>query len=342
VSAPGGSPRRRHEARRLADVRSVLPQILYADAASLPAGCTTSDIGRLELTSTDVVVAVLEASSRAPSAVIKVALTAQAAAGLEREREVLDALGADERLGDWRKLVPRPYADGTACGRRYRIDSGLAGRSVLGQLGDTATRTRLLESAAATIHILHRRSATPVVGGDELVHRWIDAHVQVVANGGAARRERFRRLRQELREAIGQTAFSAGWVHGDYWLGNLLYSTVGGFPDGVVDWDAAGRPELPLHDVLHLLLYTRRLVTGKEIGEIVRDKLGGDPWTEGERRLFDAYGAWCHDGALSDRHVILLYWLRHVAHHARQQRRRWGWRYRIWEHHNVNRVLEAL
>ena len=45
---------------------------------------------------------------------------------------------------------------------------------------------------------------------------------------------------------------------------------------------------------------------------------------------------------LSDRHALLLYWLRHAALHTRQQRAPVGYRYRLWERRNLHPVLAAL
>ena len=42
---------------------------------------------------------------------------------------------------------------------------------------------------------------------------------------------------------------------------------------------------------------------------------------------------------MSDRHALLLYWLRHAATHARQQDRGDAYRYRLWERRNVCSVV---
>ena len=42
---------------------------------------------------------------------------------------------------------------------------------------------------------------------------------------------------------------------------------------GIVDWEASTAVELPLHDLLHLLLSTRRLRTGRELGHIICEQL---------------------------------------------------------------------
>jgi Phosphotransferase enzyme family len=201
------------------------------------------------------------------------------------------------------------------------------------------------ETAAETIHVLHRSTATTVLGDFGLAGRWVDAHLDELSRHGGRNKPLaggLERLRDELCDALEGITFSAAWIHGDYWLGNLLFSGEPSTPAGIVDWDAAAPIELPLHDLLHLLLYTRRLVTGEELGQIVRRQLSGGAWSSQERRLLDRYGAWRHDGSLSDRHALLLYWLRHVALHARQQRPPVGYRYRLWERRNVDPVLAAL
>jgi hypothetical protein len=94
--------------------------------------------------------------------------------------------------------------------------------------------------------------------------------------------------------------------------------------------------------VLHLLVSTRREATGEQLGTIVRDQLTEWSWPPRERRLLDRYATWRHDGSLSDRHALLLYWLRQVAMNARQRSRVGGLRYRVWETRNVYAVLAAL
>jgi aminoglycoside phosphotransferase (APT) family kinase protein len=210
---------------------------------------------------------------------------------------------------------------------------------------DRAARGRMLDEAAEAIGVLHRATATTVPGDLSLAERWVDEHLsELVAHSGSQRSlaSRFECLRDELHEALAGHSFSAGWIHGDYWLGNVLFAGEPLVPDGIVDWDAAGPIELPSHDLLHLVLYTRRLVTGQELGQILTGQLSGGSWSPEERRVLEGHGAWRQDGSLSDRHALLLYWLRHAALHARQQRPPVGYRYRLWERRNVHSVLAAL
>jgi aminoglycoside phosphotransferase (APT) family kinase protein len=330
--------------RRLADACVLVPRILSGEAQSLPGCARASVIDDAELTSTGVAVIKLAPADRPPCLVVKVPTTTAALAGLERESAALGALHGDERLGDWRATLPRPCASGTALDQPFRADAALPGRPAAERVDGAAAAVRLQEAAAETIHVLHRSTATSVAVDRSVAERWIDGQLAELSRHAGDRRRRvwrLGRLRDELHRAVTGRTFSAAWIHGDYWLGNVLVDAASPTPRGIVDWDDAAPGELPLHDLLHLLLYTRRLLTGQELGQIVCRQLTGGEWSQGERRLLERYGCWCHDGALSDRHAVLLYWLRHVALHARQQRDRPGPRYRLWERRNVSSVLAA-
>jgi hypothetical protein len=330
--------------RRLADARAFVHRILASDPALLAACGRPAVIARAELTSTDVAVVVVSPPAQPPCAVFKLPMTARAVDGMLRESRTLAALHADERLGDWRRLVPVSLASGTLEGRSYRVDAPLHGRVVLEWLREETTRGHVLESAAETIHVLHRATASAVEVGERLAAQWIDAPANDLLVHGAADGlgSQLGALRDELRAALVGQSLSAGWIHGDYWLGNLLFVAGDTRPRGIVDWDAAGEPALPVIDVLHLLLFTQRLITGRELGDIVVEQLRGRDWPEDERRVLDRYGTWCHGDSLSERQLLLLCWLRHVAHHARQQDDDRTLGYRRWQSRNVRAVLTSL
>jgi aminoglycoside phosphotransferase (APT) family kinase protein len=99
------------------------------------------------------------------------------------------------------------------------------------------------------------------------------------------------------------------WIHGDFWPGNLLSAQPGGLVTGVVDWDCASDQQLPLHDLLHLHVFTRRLTRGDELGHIVVRALRSG--------IGDALGVSAGEVAtwldgVPQRPAVLLYWLRHV------------------------------
>jgi aminoglycoside phosphotransferase (APT) family kinase protein len=271
-----------------------------------------------------------------------------AAGRLARETAVLAGIHAEDRLDDWRLLVPQPRACGTLRGQDFRVDSALTGASVLESMTVAKVRHTATRAAADAISVLHRATARVVRGDPALAERWIDDHLEALVRHAGRRLPMpvaMQRLRDELHETVLGGSFSAGWIHGDYWLGNVLFDGSGLAPGevaGIVDWDAFGLLELPLHDVLHLVFSTRRLVSGRELGHMVRDQLQGGRWSPQEDALLERYGSWRRDGSLPERHALLLYWLRQAAMHAQQQEIPSGLRYRVWQRRNVLPVLAAL
>jgi aminoglycoside phosphotransferase (APT) family kinase protein len=340
--ASRGGPSRGQLALRCA----LVPRVLADAAPSLPPDVVRVRIAHAQLTGTRMTIVTLAASGEPACAVIKLPTTAAGARELRAEGGVLAALHADGRLGDWPRLVPRPLASGSVSDQPYRVDSHARGHDLAVRLLDPVVRRQLLEAAAAAIHVLHRRTASTVTVDAGIAERWVDACLADLVRGGAARDARFsaraERLRAELRDALVGRTLTTSWIHGDYWAGNVLFSPDGATVQGVVDWAGADAVGLPLHDLLHLVLYTRQVVSGRGLGQIVRAELRAPSLCPFERSLLERYGGWSLGGLQSYRHALVLYWLRHVALHARQQEPSPDWRYRLWERRNVHAVLGAL
>lgn len=323
-------------------LRTLSREITAIHPEALPAGESGVVMHSAQLTSAGVAIVKLGPPGAPPCRVLKVSATTEGKQLLERETAVLTALHSDDRLDGWRDLLPRPRAQGVLQGHSYRLDSALSGLSVAAPA--IAARPLLLSAAAETIAVLHEKTATTVPGGPDLAKRWVDAPLRELSRH--ARRSRWltyrlQLLSDELHGAVSGGTLAVAWIHGDYWLGNLLFSGVGS-PTGIVDWEASAPLELPFHDVLHLLFYTRRLVTGQELGPLLYDHLRGGGWSAEERALLNRYWPLLSLDSLSPRQMLLLYWLRHVAGHARQQGSRVGYRYRLWERRNVVPILAAL
>lgn len=313
---------------------------IHRDA--LPPGAGNPRMLGAERTSTGVAVVKFGPPGAPPCGVLKITASAEASRALARETAILTTLHADPRLGAWRELLPRPRAHGTLRGHSYRIDSILDGRAVVKP--SAAARPRLVSAAAETIAVLHEMTATTIHGGPDLAERWVDAPLRELSRHAGRWRwltSRLELLRDELHGALNAGTFRVAWIHGDYWLGNLLFSGTG-TPTGIVDWEGAAPLELAFHDLVHLLLYTRRLATGRELGHMLCDHLKRERWTREERALLERQDGPLRGGSLSKRHVLLLYWLRHAGVHARQHSSPVGFRYRLWERRNVLPVLESL
>jgi hypothetical protein len=321
-------------------MRRLLPAILELHPDSLSCPADEADVVRAEVTSTGVAVIGVAGAEGTASVVVKLPLTAEAAAGVRRETAVLAGLESDRRIDEWRELLPRVVAQGTIGTQLYRIDRAIPGTPVLERRRVARARDALTEAAADSIATLHAATATTQTADSDIVERWVAANADDLRRRfgrTASRTAALERLQNELGQSLLGRSFEMCWIHGDYWLGNTLFTPAGRLA-GIVDWEAAAL-ELPLHDVLHLLVSTRRLLCGHELGRIVGDLLSGAEWSPKERSLLMRSGRQSPGETLSERHALLLYWLRQVAHHARQQSASASARYRFWEHRNVLPVL---
>jgi aminoglycoside phosphotransferase (APT) family kinase protein len=270
--------------------------------------------------------------------VVKLGFASGATSGLEHEDRALAALHAEARLADWRALVPQRLAQDSLDGRPYAVDTALPGAPALAFATDARALATVQEAAAEAIGTLHRRTAAAVKVDDAVVDRWVTRPVHELAAQGGRGARSLGALADRLGTSLHGLTLTASWVHGDFWPGNLLVGADGAL-SGIVDWDAAASGGLPLHDVLHLLLYPRRLARRAELGRIVCDQLREPVWTAHERRVLRNAPA---AGQLGDRETLLLYWLHQAAAHTRQQAGARSSRYRVWRLRNVEPVLAAL
>jgi len=125
-------------------------------------------------------------------------------------------------------------------------------------------------------------------------------------------RQKLNQLEQLLHSQIAGRELAFSWTHGDFWPGNLLVQPATGVIGGVVDWDRASAEQLPLHDLLHLLAYTRKLQRRSELGEEIVSYLLPAAFDKYERALLKTAIEQLELPTSADffRAVSLLYWLR--------------------------------
>lgn len=328
--------------------RSRVPSLVRRALSEVPAGVLppgSREVRETGRTGTRVAVAKVGPPGGSPEAVVFVAQTAAGGLLLHRQGAAERALRADPRLAGWRHLVPEPVAEGSIGPHGYLVERALPGWSPQPWLADGRRRVEIVEQAATVIGQLHERTATASIVDEELLERWVRSRTRVVGDAlgraGHARAygARLVRLERDLSSALDGRELVTSWIHGDCWPGNLLVDGVGAIV-GIVDWDRAGERELPIHDILHLLLYTRRLVTGVEPGRLVRDAIDGDPWPPHERRILaSAEGGGLPRDAGERKTILLLYWLRFVA--ATFEQSDYFARDPRWVRENVDPVLAA-
>ncbi len=181
----------------------------------------------------------------------------------------------------------------------------------------TAVTTDLVARLAG----LYRTTATPIQIGEELPE--LLAFPLEVGDTLPTSRMRVRadetslaRLHAELRSDLVGSTLTAGLVHGNLWLGNVVCSEADRTVTAIVNWERS-RMELPVVELMHLACTTRALVEHRELGAVVRDVLTEGCFRDAEVQLIgEAPGA----GEVSTRTAVLLMWLRHVHAFTRRPR----------------------
>lgn len=325
LPAAGRAWRRRAHRPDLDKAAALVPAILSSVTEQTDLPVTSMRIHRTAWTLTDVVVISIAPPGLPPALVLKLPQTASGADSLERQAVALSALLADQRLGEWSALLPRPLARGVIDGQLYLAEQALPGREARFCLHDPAASRRAHDAAVTGIRELHQRTASMVTVDSELLDRWISQPLAIIRRSSAMLPknenvgEMLHEIEEELYGGLCGRRLQLGWIHGDYWMSNLLVTVGCSHLTGIVDWDRAAPNELPAHDLLQLLIQTRRLMArGPEISETIRELLDGGDWTPGERRLLEAAELPALCEPVERREMLLLYWLRYLANYLTQ------------------------
>ncbi|MDB5057777.1 MAG: rane protein involved in the export of O-antigen and teichoic acid-like protein [Chloroflexi bacterium] len=337
----------RDNRRRLAKATRLLPRILptIAPMSDTPPP-TTWTIHRITAADPIKTVVTLGPPNQAPCALLKLAEADPNVMGLWRQNEVLEALHADSRLGEWRVLLPTVLSACEIERQAFVVERMQPGREARRALASPEDRARLQVVAAATIGELHRRSATTTVVDAGLLECWLveplDALRQVTATLPRAgdSSKAIERLAAELYKELAGRRLSVSWVHGDFTPGNILLTPDGAALTGIVDWDLATPDGLPLLDLLLLLLSMRMVVQGRELGDIVRALLNGEGWTPHEQALMNAEAAALPGDTVAMRALVQLCWLQHVSAILKKATRYAG--RGLWVRRNIEAVLQCL
>jgi len=270
-------------------------------------------------------------------AVAKLARGDGAAASLRRQSDVLEHLLGMPGAGALQPLLPVPFVHGDVRGHTYLVERALPGRVMLALMSQPVTRGRACSAALEAIHLLHRETARQVTVDEARLGQWVLQPLDALRTS-VGLDEPLARLGQELRRAVYGRSLRVSWIHGDFWPGNVLVSPEGNALTGIVDWDLAAPDELPMHDMLNMLLSVQSWTDGRELGELVRAHLEdlADGHGPDGGQASDLVWAWLGDD-LSERTCLLLYWLRFVTTHISNCP--WRARDRRWMATNVRSVL---
>ncbi len=292
----------------------------------------------------EVAVVFVGTSPNQPEIALKIAQTEFASASLLREANALAALHADSRMRDLARFAPKLLASGSKGGHTFVAQSYVGGAG-----GRTAERSdrkssELLITAGRAITGLHRATQTLTVLTDDGVPRQVDRRIEAALRDGRLKltprhAAALSRMQSELRSTIVDRRVSVGWIHGDYWFGNVLIDRAGE-TCGIVDWGGMQITSLPGIDLVHLILTTRAIEQNLELGAVVLAALDDDHLSDVEAAVMAMLTTSDTVDDVPWRALVLLTWVHHVTSRARYwsgSAGRW-----LWTTRNVGEVLEAL
>ena len=334
-----GSLRRQHRA----SIR-LLPQILASLPADTDPGSDPSSwrLTRVVHTVTDVSVLMVGPGGRSTSAVVKVPRTDLGAGSLRAHAHATGILADDPRLASLSPLLPAILAAGDVDGRPFLVERAMPGRQASDHLGDPAQREAVLGAATDAIAELHRTSSLTIVD-EAMIERWLLGPLDTIrkVDGGRLlhRGLAIDALAHELRSDLGGATCQIGWAHGDFAPANILMHPDGARVSAILDWERARPDDLPILDVVHLLLCARAAKQRAELGDVVRQLCREPRWDPLEQYVIDAAELVTGD-SFRLRTLVLLCWCRHVASNLQKADRFAGHRY--WLRHNIDDVLSDV
>lgn len=311
-SASGGAPRLWIEALldRVSDV--------YGEDLTL------DQVRWIDRTQMELAVVKLRASS-GESFALQVALSEDAQHRLDRYGEKLAWLASTDRFHtELRSALPLILDRGRQGGRAYLVTTWLQGIPGGRYMYSFHRRPAAMEAALRWVVSLHRHSLDTPLEPSE-VARWGEEVLRSVSSRAGMEDRHFEReMRRYLEAALDRAPLPTVLGHGDYWLGNLVFDPESGEVRGVLDWDHTDPHAPPLEDALHLVLFSKDLLsTFDPIGRLVRLLSGNEQrrsrqwiagyWTEMELDPA-AMGA-----------AVALYWLRFLDRRERQAPRSGDW-----------------
>lgn len=237
--------------------------------------------------------------------VLKIATSHAASDGLARHAESVERLDA-ELSPEMSLLLPRVLCRSTVHGSGILLESRLPGLPATDLFGEPGVSG----AALAAIVRIHERTGRYREVDDDILAGWIDAPLAAIRQayifpGSTASLDR---ISTELHTAWHGRQLLIGYVHGDFWPGNVLIEDHQQEVrvSGIVDWENASRVGLPDSDLMHWWLTTQP----GQLGSVVLRALENPAAV---REGLASLGVKLPNSGLEIEHVVLQTWLGHVS-----------------------------
>jgi O-antigen/teichoic acid export membrane protein len=292
----------------------------------------------------DRVVASFREHNGVPGGVVKVPRSERAVLEFCAERNVLELLSGDARLGPWRSMLPEVHLTFTETGC-IALERLIPGTDAAGLVRtEPPLLPEVMSLGVGAINELHRRTANTVTVDQAVADGWFGPAIatlrQTHPSGHVPTPQvnAIDHLDELLRRAIDGRRLDVGWVHGDFTPGNVMVAPDASRVHGILDWGQAGPDRLPDLDVVLWLAALECQVRGWGIGRLVCQLLDNPTWPDDSllqvsRTTREPFGIGHHE-------LVLWCWLLHVTGNLdkseRYHRNPWWWA------ENVEPVLRVL
>ena len=294
---------------------------------------------------TDMDVLVIGPRNSPFTAILHLPASQSAILGFEHQKKICASLQADTRLGEWRRLLPNLIHEGQFQDKPYWIVERLPGINAADVMLDPNKRQIALHSSLGVVERLHQITAVEAVVDKKMLEELVIDPLQNIRNSTLIyyhpkSRYLLDRLEEQLSETLSCQQLTIGWIHGDYWPANILVTPDGSEVTGIVDWDLSQPTSLPSLDLVNLLISTRRIEEGNELGEILAGILTEGAWRQHEQIIWE-HATQALGGRFPQlRESLLIFWLQHLNANLGKKRRHFI--NPVWVYSNFVQVLNSL
>lgn len=153
---------------------------------------------------------------------------------------------------------------------------------------ETVALESVTDAALEALIRFHQRTTTPVTLDADVIARHAWSLVDDAKRRNEPIADELEAWKLPLRHALEGLTLPLVWMHGDYKIENVIYDPATRQISGIIDWEHALIPGLPLLDVLFLIVFNR-IARGSHHIEAIDALFAQDRLDERERARVERY-----------------------------------------------------
>lgn len=256
-----------------------------------------------------VIITVLAKNQKETLAVVKLPLNDMALSHCWHEKTILTEL--ERQSNPISSKVPRFLFHGTLQDQPYFVTSACSGFSLdlaIPEMG------RLIANATEELIALHKSTCSERVVDEVLFEEMFGNDCALVADVlPEASKEEFNTIEQYIRETTIGVKLSTVWGHGDFYHENLLVDPKTFKIQAIIDWEHSRKMDLPLLDLLYLILKKQMLFQDEDFSKTFIKKMLPLRFDDAEKKLFEKYVLAFRVGDRIVFALSIMLWVRHLV-----------------------------